>query len=98
VSTFFGPSGPPSDPPKSDIFGPPLEQKYSLFVGNDIFNRPFIGVDFGVEKWGSFCRKPENFKKFMFWGPGPPRSIFDDFDPPTANQFLSKFGSIFNIL
>jgi hypothetical protein len=90
VSTFFGPSGPPPDPPKSDHFW----KKYSLFVGND----DFIGPIYGVENGGSFCRKVRNFKKFMFLGPGSPRSIFDDFDPPMANQFLSKFGSFFNIL
>jgi hypothetical protein len=33
VSTFFAESGPPPDPPKSDIFGPPLEQKYRRFCG-----------------------------------------------------------------
>jgi hypothetical protein len=96
VSTFFGPSGPPPAPRFWTIFGPPLEQKYSLFVGNDIFIGPFLGVDFGVEKWGSFCRKLQNFKKFHIWGPGPPRSIFDDFDPPAAYQILSNFGSIFD--
>jgi hypothetical protein len=71
-----------------------FEKKYSLFVGND----DFIGPILGVKKGGSFCRKLQNFKKFMFWGPGSPRSIFDDFDPPVANQFLSKFGSILYIL
>jgi hypothetical protein len=95
VSTIFGPSGPPPDPPKSDIFWPPLEQKYSLFVGNDIFNSPFIGVDFGVEKWGSFCRKVRNFKKFIFWPPGSPTSIFDHFDPPGPPLEKSIFGPLF---
>jgi hypothetical protein len=89
VSTIFGPSGPPPGGPKSDIFW----KKYSLFVGNG----HFIRVIYGGRKSESFCKKVLNFKKFMFWGPGSPRSIFDDFDPPTANQFLSNFGSIFNI-
>jgi hypothetical protein len=89
VSTFFGPSGPPPGGPKSDHFW----KKHSLFVGNDVF----IGPIYGVENGGSFCKKVTNFKKFMFWGPGPPRSIFDDFDPPTAYQLFSKFGSFFNI-
>jgi hypothetical protein len=33
VSTFFAETGPPPHPPKSDIFGPPLEQKYRRFCG-----------------------------------------------------------------
>jgi hypothetical protein len=95
VSTFFGPSGPPPDPPKSDIFGPPFWEKYSLFVGNDIVIGPFLGVDFGVEKWGSFCRKVQNFKKFMKWTPPDPPgqiwSILMIFDPPMACQFWPLF-------
>jgi hypothetical protein len=100
VSTIFGPSGPPPDPPKSDIFWPPLEQKYSLFVGNDIFNSPFIGVDFGVEKWGSFCKKCGIFKKFINWPPRTPPAQKSRFlmilDPPMAWQFLTFFSSIFD--
>jgi hypothetical protein len=88
VSTFFGPSGPPPGHP----FWTPFWKKYSLFVGNDVF----IGSILGVKKGGSFCRKLQNFKKFHIWGPGPPRSIFDDFDPPAAYPFLSNFGSIFH--
>jgi hypothetical protein len=64
-------------------------------VGNEIFIGSFIGVDFGGRKVESFCKKVLNFKKFCFWGPGSPRSIFDDFDPPMAYQFLTIFGSIF---
>jgi hypothetical protein len=33
VSTFFAKTGPPPRPPKSDIFRPPLEQKYRRFCG-----------------------------------------------------------------
>jgi hypothetical protein len=33
VSTFFGPSGPPSDPPKSDIFDPPIGAKAQPICG-----------------------------------------------------------------
>jgi hypothetical protein len=61
-------------------------------------NGHFIGVIYRGQISGSFCKKVLNFKKFMFWGPGPPRSIFDDFDPPVAYQFFSKFGSILYIL
>jgi hypothetical protein len=89
VSTFFGPSGPPPGRP----FWTRFWKKYSLFVGNDVF----IGSILGVKKGGSFCRKVQNYLKFLFWGPGSPRSIFNDFDPPTAYHFLSNFGSIFNI-
>jgi hypothetical protein len=78
------------------FFDPPRSKSTGVFVGNLIFIGSFIGVDFGVEKWGSFCRKLQNFKKFCFGGPGSPRSIFDDFDPPMAYQFLSTFGTIFD--
>jgi hypothetical protein len=74
VSTFFGPSGPPPVHP----FWTRFLKKYSLFVGNG----HFIGVVFGGPKVQSFCKKVQNFKKFRFWGPGPPRSIFDHFGPP----------------
>jgi hypothetical protein len=75
---------------KSTRFG----KKYSLFVGND----DFIGSFLGVKKGGGFFRKVQNYIKFLFLGPGSPRSIFDDVGPPVANQFLSKFGSILYIL
>jgi hypothetical protein len=94
VSTFFGPSGPPPDPPKSDIFGPPFWEKYSLFVGNGIFIGPILGVDFGVEKWGSFCRKLQNFKKFIIWGvrvPGIEKRRFLSFWPPRKFDHFWRF-------
>jgi hypothetical protein len=65
-------------------------------VGNDIFIGPFLGVDFGVEKWGSFCRKLQNFKKFMFWPPGSQRSIFDHFGPPGPPPRKLIFGLFFD--
>jgi hypothetical protein len=88
VSTFFGPSGPPPGGPKSDDFG----KKYSLFVGNG----HFIGVIYGGRKSESFCKKVTNFKKFHIWGPGPPRSIFDDFDPPRGKSIFEQFRVDFN--
>jgi hypothetical protein len=75
VSTFFGPSGPPPDPPKSDIFDPPIGAKVQAFLWGMAFSIGAIfGVDFGGRKVGSFCRKLQNFKKFVFGGSGSPRS------------------------
>jgi hypothetical protein len=74
VSTFFGPSGPPPGHP----FWTRFLEKYSLFVGND----HFIGSILGVKKWGSFCKKLQNFKKFINCPPGSPTSILIIFDPP----------------
>jgi hypothetical protein len=83
-------------PPKKWHFWPPHWSKSTAYLWGMTFSiGPFLGVDFGGRKWGSFCRKVQNFKKFRFGGPGSPRSIFDDFDPPVAYQILTTFGSIF---
>jgi hypothetical protein len=37
VSTIFGPSGPPPDPPKSDIFDPPIGAKAQPICGEWVF-------------------------------------------------------------
>jgi hypothetical protein len=93
VSTFFGPSGPPPGHP----FWTRFWKKYSLFVGNG----HFIGSILGVKNGGSFCRKLQNFKKFIkrdppgppprfwsFWPPGTPpwKLIFEHF----LGQFLTS--------
>jgi hypothetical protein len=87
VSTFFGPSGPPPGHP----FWTRFWEKYSLFVGTSIF----IGSILGVKKGGSFCRKLQNFKKFINLTPPDPPGRFWSFlallDPPMACQFLSNF-------
>jgi hypothetical protein len=64
------------------FFDPHWTKSTGVFVGNDIFIGPIYGVDFGGRKVRSFCKKVQNFKKFRFWGPGPPRSIFVNFGPP----------------
>jgi hypothetical protein len=40
---------------------------------------PFLGVDFGGRKGGSFCRKLQNFKKFHKLAPGVPKPKKVDF-------------------
>jgi hypothetical protein len=91
VSTFFGPSGPPPGHP----FWTRFWEKYSLFVGNGIF----IGSILGVKKGGSFCRKLQNFKKFMFWPPRTPPAqksrFLMIFDPPHGMSILTTFWAIF---
>jgi hypothetical protein len=65
-------------------------------VGNEKFIGPFIGVDFGGPKVESFCKKVQNFKKFIIWGVRVPGIENDHFlnilDPPMGaiiNQFLT---------
>jgi hypothetical protein len=91
VSTFFGPSG----PPPVHRFWTHFWQKYSLFVGNDIF----IGVVFGGPKVWSFCKKVRNFKKFMKMAPRDPPTQnwrFLTFStPPMAYQILTTFWAIY---
>jgi hypothetical protein len=40
---------------------------------------PFMGVDFGGQKWGSFCKKCGIFKKFIKMGSRTPRPKKVDF-------------------
>jgi hypothetical protein len=84
-------------PPKKWHFSTPHWSKSTAYLwGMGFPIGPFLGVENGGRKVGSFCRKLQNFKKFRFGGPGSPRSIFDDFDPPAAYQILSTFGSFFD--
>jgi hypothetical protein len=88
VSTFFGPSGPPPVLRFWTIFWP----EHSLFVGNGSFYR----VDFGGRKVESFCKKVENFKKFMILGSRTPGVDFCRFwsflTPPWQINFWALLG------
>jgi hypothetical protein len=94
VSTIFGPSGPPPVHPFLTVFW----QKYSLFVGNDIF----IGVIYGGRKVWQNCKKVRNFKKFINWPPRTPPAQKSRFlmilDPPMACQILAFFTPHFDII
>jgi hypothetical protein len=83
-------------PPKKWHFWPPHWSKSTAYLWGMTFSiGPFLGVENGGRKVGSFCRKLQNFKKFRFWGPGPPRSIFDDFDPRRPPPGKSIFEPLF---
>jgi hypothetical protein len=100
VSTFFGPSGPPSDPPKSDIFWPPVDETYRRFCGEWEIYSPIYRGRFWGSKSGELLQKTAKFQKIPFLGvrvPGIEKSRFlSILDPPMANQFLTIFGSIYN--
>jgi hypothetical protein len=79
-------------PPKKWHFWPPHWSKSTAYLwGMGFPIGPFMGVDFGGRKGGSFCRKLQNFKKFRFGGSGSPRSKFIDFSsfltPPMEIKF-----------
>jgi hypothetical protein len=87
-------------PPKKWHFWPPHWSKSTAYLWGMVFSiGPFLGVDFGGRKWGSFCRKLQNFKKFIIMTPPDPPgqkwSILAIFDPPMACQILATFGSIY---
>jgi hypothetical protein len=100
VSTFFGPSGPPSDPPKSDFFWPPLDEKYRRFCGEWHFYRTIYRGRFWGSKSGEFLQKSAKFQKIPFLGVRVPEveiyRFFIILDPPMANQFLTFFSSKFD--
>jgi hypothetical protein len=100
VSTFFGPSGPPSDPPKSDIFRPPSEQKYRRFCWVWEIYRANLWGRFWGSKSEEFLQKSAKFQKIPFLGVRVPEVEIYRFltilDPPMANQILATFGSIYN--
>jgi hypothetical protein len=63
VSTIFGPSGPPPDPPKSDFFDPPIGAKEQPICGDWVFQEGQLwGSILGVEKGGAFAKSAENSK------------------------------------
>jgi hypothetical protein len=104
VSTFFGPSGPPPDPPKSDIFWPPLDEKYRRFCGEWHFYEVNLWGRFWGVKSGEFLQKSAKFQKICFLGVRVPEIEIYRFlmilDPPMANDykrhFWTDFRSIFN--
>jgi hypothetical protein len=79
-------------PPKKWQFWPPHWSKstaYLWVMGFPI--GPFMGVDFGGRKGGSFCKKLQNFKKFIKTGSRTPRPKKVDFwsfwTPPWHDNF-----------